>query len=57
MAVLFRLRAAASKPPSCEHCREPMRCVRIERDKVFWRCRFCYTMTYVYIRHEASIAC
>ncbi len=56
MTILFRLRNEAGKPPKCEHCREPMRCFRIERDKVFWRCTYCFTMTYVYIRYELPAA-
>jgi hypothetical protein len=55
MAVLFRERSEACKPPACEHCREPMYCLRIERDKLFWRCRYCYSMSYVYIRRETAV--
>lgn len=56
MAVLFRTRVQAGVPPACERCHEPMRCMRIERDKVFWRCSFCFTMTYVYIKAEMALA-
>lgn len=55
MAILFRVRSEAGKPPNCEHCHEPMRCLRIERDKVFWRCQFCHVMTYVYVRPQRAL--
>jgi hypothetical protein len=54
MAIIYRLRSQMSKPPKCEQCHEPMRCLRIERDKTFWRCSFCYCMTYVHVKEKIT---